>query len=233
MQNLIIEGEEFHHIVNVFRKKPQDRLLLSNGHGLKATAVLDKIGKKSITLQIIESRPTEKSSPRIAVGFSLLRNKNDHLIVEKLTELGVSEFFPFISSYTVRNSSNNTIEKFKKTAIAALKQCDNPFLPQIREVMDLEKALSVLQQENFTVLTALERDAVKLLPDCLPEPLPPKIVLLFGPEGGFSDEEIAFLGEQSGEKFTLGNHVLRAETAAISGVSQLLLKILKQQPDYL
>ena len=73
----------------------------------------------------------QKSQPQIAVAFPLLKNKHDGMIVEKLTELGVKDFFPIITERTVRKLSANTVEKFHKVAIAAMKQCDNAFLPEI------------------------------------------------------------------------------------------------------
>lgn len=233
MKSLLIEGEEYHHIINVFRKKEQESILLTNGRGIIAKADIASIEKKSLSLTIVSSRQIDKSKPVVAAGFSLLRNKNDLFIVEKLTELGVSEFFPFISQRTVRAKGENTIDKFRKTAISALKQCDNPHLPIIRNIESLERTVTGLKQEDYFVLAALERDAGELVSETLPEPFPPKIALLFGPEGGFSDEEISYFTENSISVFTIGNHVLRSETAAIAGVSQLLLTILKKQPDYL
>lgn len=232
MKNLTIEGEEYHHIVHVFRKKEAEKILLTNGKGLLVEALIDNIGKKILTVKTLSGEQRDKSLPVLTVGFSLLRSKNDHIIVEKLTELGVSQFFPFTSKYSVRAVGENTRDKFTKTAIAAIKQCDNPYLPEIKEVQTLEKTLSALQRDGYTILVALERDTNKLLSECLPEPFPEKIVLFFGPEGGFSDEEIALFTEKGVANFTIGNHILRAETAAIAGVSQLLLSILQKQPAY-
>ncbi len=232
MKNLTIEGEEFHHIINVFRKKQDDQILLTNGRGLMVTSTIDKISKKNLSVKTVSSQQREKKNPLIAVGFSLLRSKNDHFIVEKLTELGVSEFHPLISQRSVRISGDNTIDKFIKTAIAAIKQCDNPFLPAIKDVKNLEETVQVLQNDGFSVLVAIEREASKLITEIIAEPFAAKIALLFGPEGGFSDEEILMFRSKEAVGFTIGNHVLRAETAAIAGVSQLLLSILQKQPDY-
>ncbi len=232
MKSLTIEGEEFHHLVHVFRKRAGEQMLLTNGRGLIASASIDSIEKKSLTVKTISVNQRVKSKPYLAIGFSLLRNKNDQLIIEKLTELGVSVFYPFISERSVRTAGENTNEKFIKTAIAAMKQCDNPFLPQIKEVLSLEKTISEMQVEGYTILAALERDVNKLISDCLSKPYRDKIALLFGPEGGFTDQEILFIEDKDIKCFTIGNHILRSETAAIAGLSQLILTILKTQPDY-
>ncbi len=232
MKRITIKGEEYHHIVNVFRKKENDELLLSNGKGVMSKARIESIGKGSLTAITLSTEFQKKSKPHIAAGFSLLRNKNDHIIIEKLTELGVSEFFPFISQRSVRTAGDNTVEKFIKISIAACKQCDNPYLPVIKKVDRLETTVVNLQNEGYTILAAQERGANNLITDLLLQPFPDKIALLFGPEGGFSDEEISFLKNHSIESVTLGNHILRAETAAIAGVSQLILSILTGHPDF-
>ncbi|MBW6516478.1 MAG: 16S rRNA (uracil(1498)-N(3))-methyltransferase [Candidatus Cloacimonetes bacterium] len=232
MKNLTIEGEEYHHIVNVFRKKQEDQILLTNGRGLLTTALIDTIEKKSLLVKTISSQQKEKSKPTIAVGFSLLRNKNDHFVIEKLTELGVSEFYPFMSQYSGRTASENTREKFNKTAIAAIKQCDNPFLPIIKEVEGLEKTIELLLSDGCMVLAAQERETSNILNDCFNDSFPEKIALIFGPEGGFSDEELELFKAMNVNSFTICSHILRAETAAIAGVSQLLLTIKKKYPEY-
>jgi len=232
MKKICIEGDEYHHIVNVFRKKENDEILLSNGKGLMSRAKIEAVSKKSLTAVTISSDYREKSKPCIAVGFSLLRNKNDHIVIEKLSELGVSEFFPFIGQRSVRAVSNNTVDKFIKISVAACKQCDNPYLPVINRVVKLERLIETLQNDDYQVLAAQEREVDRLISDLFVPPFPDKVALLFGPEGGFSEEEISFLESRTIKGVTLGNHILRAETAAISGVSQLILTILKYRPDF-
>ena len=232
MKIFTIGGEEFHHIINVFRKKENEQITLTNGRGQAFEAVIEHIGKRDLTLKTLSSITREKSEPRIAVGFSLLRNKHDHMIVEKLTELGVSEFHPLVSERSVRSAGDNTVDKFIKTAIAAMKQCDNLYLPEVHPVKGLKETLQYLQDNGYMVYAALERGVKKLISDNRKEPYPDKIALIFGPEGGFSDQELNLFAEMEIEGFTIGNHILRAETAAIAGVSQLLLKILQYRPDY-
>lgn len=230
--SIVISGEEFHHIIHVFRKKVNEEILLTNGKGILSKATITSTDKKELTANILEIREEKISQPKIAVAFPLLKNKHDSLIVEKLTELGVKEFFPLITERSVRQPSKNTLEKFIKITISAIKQCDNAFLPKIYEFSTLKVLFDKLQKMNKQPLAALETGEHQLLTNVVPEFNEHELCLIFGPEGGFSPDEIDFLHQEKIPTFTLGNHILRAETAAITAVSQLLGFYLKQNPKY-
>ena len=230
--SILISGEEFHHIIHVFRKKVNEEILLTNGKGIVSKATITSIRKKELTANILEIREEKISQPKIAVAFPLLKNKHDSLIVEKLTELGVKEFYPLITERTVRQPSKNTLDKFTKIAISAIKQCDNAFLPKIHEFSTLKVLFDKLQKMNKQPLAALETGEHQLLTNVVPEFNEQELCLIFGPEGGFSSAEINLLQQEKIPTFTLGNHILRAETAAITAVSQLMGFYLKQNPKY-
>ncbi len=216
-----IEGEEFHHAVTVMRNRVGDIVLLTNGKGLIAEACIEAVDKKRMAAKILSINEIDAGSPLIATAFSLLKNKNDLLIVEKLTELGVREFFPFVATRTVRMPGEKVRDKFMKTAIAAVKQCDNPFLPDIYEPEKLPKLIAKLKENDYSLLVALEKNVSEMI--TLPAGNPGKICLFIGPEGGFDDNEIAILEAEN--CFSLGKNILRAETAAIAAAAQLMLLI--------
>jgi len=222
-------GDEFHHIAHVFRKTINDEIDLTNGKGVLAKAKITFLTKRFLTLKIISSSEERQSNPKIAVAFSLLRSKNDYLIIEKLTELGVKDFFPLITERSVRKSSGNTIEKFGKVAISAIKQCDNAFLPKIHQVLSLETFLN--SKKHFQTVVALEIGKHKTIVETIKDFEKP-ICIIIGPEGGFSPAEANLFLEKEIPAFSLGNHILRAETAAIASVSQLLGFLLQKNPDY-
>ena len=226
----IISGNEHHHICHVFRRKEGDKIILSNGKGLLAEGIIDKIEKKKLTVKINRIKIMQKSQPRIAIAFPLLKNKHDNMIIEKLTELGVKDFFPLTTERTVRKTSENTSEKFLKVAIAAMKQCDNAFLPQIHEVRSLSELLK--KMEKYTPVAALEIGKHQTLNEIVANSEERSICIIIGPEGGFDKREIEYLQNKKVATFTLGNHILRAETAAIASVSQLVGSFLKNNPEY-
>lgn len=220
---LTIDGEEFHHIFHVFRKRIADNILLTNGSGLLAEAEIISLEKKQLSVKIGRLEEKQKSFPAIAAAFPLLKNKHDLLIVEKLTELGISEFYPLDTARTVRLASESTIKKFEKAAIAAIKQCDNAFLPTIRPVQKPAELMENLT--TFQAVAALETGQYRTLSSVLREMENRSICLIIGPEGGFTAEEME-LFQQKIPTFTLGNHILRSETAAIAAaaiISEYLL----------
>ena len=227
---IIVSGTEFHHIIHVFRRKEGNKITLSNGKGLFAMGEIESIYKKELSVSINQIVTMQKSQPQIALAFPLLKNKHDNIIVEKLTELGVKDFFPIITERTVRKPSANTVEKFNKVAIAAMKQCDNTFLPQIHEVQSISELLENLG-EYFPV-AALEIGKHKTLNEIVANYEEKSICIIIGPEGGFDKEEIIYLQNKQVATFTLGNHILRAETAAIASVSQLAGYFLQNNPEY-
>jgi 16S rRNA (uracil1498-N3)-methyltransferase len=229
---LSFRGKEYHHLANVMRVQPGDVILLTNGKGLLADFKVESLDGKQIDGEIMNIKHLPPAQPAVATSFALLKNKNDELIVEKLTELGVREFFPITTKRTIRKPGKNTTEKFQKTAIAAIKQCENAYLPKIHETKKLEKALQNIQKAGYEPVVALEVGKHILLENIIKQEPQQNYCLLFGPEGGFSSHEIEFLQAQKVKFFTLGNHILRAETAAISAVSQILNYYLKNDPNY-
>lgn len=223
---ITITGSEHHHITKVFRLIKGKELYLNSGNGVYAKARITEIQKKSLTCEVLEFLGRERYSPNIAVAFSLLRNKNDYLIVEKLTELGVAEFFPFESEYSVRKVSNNTTEKFKITAIEAIKQCDNGYLPTINETRGLLSQLNEIEKKNYKIFVASEKEQFITLKNILSDKIEEPICILIGPEGGFSTKEFELFTQKEYQQFKLGINILRAETAAISAVSQIITFLL-------
>lgn len=230
-KTLVIRDEEFHHISRVFRKRVGEEIVLTSGSGVIAQAIISQMNKKELMVDITESHLEQAASPSIAVAFPLLKNKHDAMIVEKLTELGVKNFFPVVSERCVRQPNQNTREKFEKIAIAAIKQCDNAYLPTVYECSDLEELVPLLKDQGYLPCVALEFGEHKLLDKIAAESAKP-LCLIIGPEGGFTQEEADYFLKNEVALFSLGNHILRAETAAIAATAQLLAYYLNQNPEY-
>jgi 16S rRNA (uracil1498-N3)-methyltransferase len=228
---ITIEGDEHHHITHVFRHKINDILKLTSGNGVLGEGKILSINKKDLVLEITSIEKHHISAPIISVAFSLLRNKNDEWLVEKLTELGVKTLYPMLTTNTVRQPSKNINERFMKTAVSAIKQCENPWLPVIHEEDEMNNIVSNLHKLNIKPLVASEKEKNLFIPSMMKD-IDQQLCILIGPEGGFTPEEFAWMEANHVESFSLGNHILRAETAAISAVSQLLLQYLIKNPEY-
>jgi len=226
-----LNKEESHHLKNVMRVKIGDFIDITNGAGTFAKARVCEIGKYQLQIEIVEKNEIELKKPEVALAFSLLRNKNDLLIVEKITELGIRQFFPFVSKRSVAQSGINTTDKFVKTAIAAIKQCDNAYLPNINSTETIERSIKLITSRGYELFIALETEKTLLMNDIYSNGYS-KICIMIGPEGGFEEKEKDYFNNLGLKTFTLGNHTLRAETAAICAVSQLMSLILVSDRSY-
>jgi len=190
-QTLVLDGEEFHHLSRVKRIAKHQRVLINSGKGHLAAAEVISLTKDSAELVVFRSSFIDYLKPRFAIAFSLLKNHHDELALEKCSELGAMDFFPLKTDYTVRDEGRNTLSRFRKITLAAIKQCDNPWLPVVHPVSDLADACLRIEQAGYQPVF---------------------------PEGGFSDQEFTQLNPLP--KIRLSHLISRAETAAISIAAQ-------------
>ncbi|MCD6330188.1 MAG: 16S rRNA (uracil(1498)-N(3))-methyltransferase [Candidatus Cloacimonetes bacterium] len=229
-KEIILSGTEFKHIKNTLRKKVGDILHTTNGNGLLAKCSIKDISPHEMILQIESIEKKEKSHPHIALAFALLKQHNE-LIIEKCTEIGVYEFFPFYAKRNVKTSlSDNQFERLQKIAIAAVKQCDSTHLPKIHKPFNFKGLLQKLSHK-YTPVVAWEEERQQRLHNILND-AERDICLIVGPEGGFEKSEIDCAGQNSAQIVSLGNHILRAETAAITITANTIFYQLGRNPKF-
>jgi 16S rRNA (uracil1498-N3)-methyltransferase len=214
-----MEGEEFHHLVHVAHRRTQDAVRLNSGMGTLAWADLQEINRSFAVLDMTDVEMFPADYKGYAIAFSLLKNRNDEMIVEKCTELGAKAFFPLQTSFSVRQAAGNTIERFERIALAAIKQCDNPWLPSINMVLSLDEGLEAIKEAGYDPVLCSERRPDVWLADLNWEKYS-RPCFLIGPEGGWSGEEFKALDGLP--EITFSHLITRAETAAIAISAQWL-----------
>ncbi|MDD4309525.1 MAG: RsmE family RNA methyltransferase [Candidatus Cloacimonetes bacterium] len=215
--SITIEGDEFHHLCHVKRIGVGYEVRLNNGEGIIAEGKISAINKHKaeIVLQT-QAKFTAPQRP-YAIAFALLKNKHDELLIEKCTELGASAFYPLESEFSVKTTSANTIIRFARIALAAIKQCDNPWLPIIKPTLKLKQAIQEIIKDGYTpILCSEARPEASLA--TIDEAINPCFII--GPEGGFSAQEFAFFADQKISAVSICKLVTRAETAAIAVTAQ-------------
>lgn len=220
LKQIVLSGDEIHHLSHVLRHKPGDRINLNSGKGFFGTGRILSIDKSKAVVELLEVSFSELPKPPYAIAFSLLRSKNDEWLVEKTTELGVTDLFPMTTQFSVRNPSGNTLNRFRHTALSAIKQCDNPYLPEIHPIHSLIETLQNIRSKGYTPVVTSE-----LRPDCWLDDLlrDTPYCFLIGPEGGYSLEEFDILKQNGVIEIALSKLILRAETAAIAIAAQFNL----------
>lgn len=213
-----ISGDEYHHLCRVKRRQIGDVILLNSGAGILAEAKIIELQKDRAVLHLRDIKVSGSETAQFAIAFALLKNHHDELAIEKCTELGARDFFPFTSQHSVRNVGKNTIVRFRKVALSAIKQCDNPFLPRVHEPRNLKDAIALIEAEGYTPLLCSEKEKAVMLRDIADRH---KLCFIIGPEGGFSPEEFDLM--KGLKSIMLSPLILRAETAAIAASAQFAL----------
>lgn len=202
-----LSGEEAHHALHVVRVKPGDSLEVFDGAGRSFACEVSECDRKDVTCQVLGESFVERALPRVFVSLAWLgKDKGVESLIQRCTELDVAGFRFFRGAHSVK--AVKASPKWERWAVEACKQSGRVWLPEF-EVCD---GLSdVTREGELTIVGALEGEVVKL-GDVVSGDRDVNVVI--GPEGDFSAEEYAALGEAGAAFVSLGDGVYRSEVAA-------------------
>lgn len=208
----ILDRFESNHCIKVLRLKLNDQIQLFNGVGLKIIGKIIDLNPKSTKIEIIKKeqiKPGITNKIHIAIGPTKNINRFEWFL-EKSVEMGLNEITPIISDNSERTKINS--ERLNKKMITALKQSRNPFLPKLNPILKFSEIIQN-NANNHKFICHNENRNVEYLKNKIKSNS--DIIILIGPEGGFSMQEVR-LAEQNGfEQVLLGNNRYRTETAGI------------------
>lgn len=224
-----ISGEDAYHIIKVLRHKVGDRIEISNGQNLEGTVVIQNIDHKN--LQIV-SRVTniykrEDTKLRITLFQGIPKGNKFDFILQKNTEIGVTNFVPIFTERTIVKLSKERAKKrlvrWRKIVIEASKQCRRIDIPKVHHPIKFTSIFDSLKDFDL-VLMPWEEEKSQTIKRVLRniEDTMEKIAVLIGPEGGFSSNEVKQVIRYGAIPVTLGSRILRTETAGIV-VSTILM----------
>ena len=211
---VVLEGDEAHHLLHVMRAGPGDRVVLFDGSGWEFDAEVAACQRRSVELAIVGRREVNRElAHRLVMGVALPKGDRQKWLVEKLTELGVTELVPLEAERSVAQPGRGTIERLARTVIEASKQCGRNRLMQISPAQNFSDFLkaarsTVFVQRIIAHPTGKQFDDVPRH-DC-------DTFCAVGPEGGFGDGELEAALTAGWEAVSLGPRILRIETAAIA-----------------
>jgi len=213
----LLDAEESQHCVRILRHKAGDPITVTDGKGNTAHAkILDANPNKcNLLIETIDykERP-EKCSLHIAFAPTKSSDRTEWFI-EKATEFGVAEITFIASRYSERDKIN--LERYRKVALSAMKQSLRCYLPKLEGIMAFEKFFNFLTNQNTHKFIAHCNTNFERAP--LTSEMPKgggRLIVLIGPEGDFSEQEIQQANESGFRSVHLGDARLRAETAAIA-----------------
>lgn len=225
-----ISGSDAHHLARVMRLKKGDEIIVFDGSAKEYHVVIEEIQEVEVLGKIIGVSASTKEAP-IAVTLVQGIPKGDkmELIIQKATELGVHNIVPVLTERTVvkleESKKAKRQERWQKIAQEASKQCKRATVPKISEIIslsqylaqptDIREGLVLWEEENSQGLkTYLKKQYGK-----------DKLTVFIGPEGGFSPGEIKAMEQNGIRSVTLGQRILRTETAGLAAIAIILYEL--------
>ncbi len=227
--NIYLDGENMHHLVNVLRCKINEEVTVSDSLGFDYTCTVEAISKENVILKITDKM---KSAAEPCVKISLFQGlpKGDKLslIVEKCVEAGVYDITPVnmsrcVSRLTPKDFSKKK-ERFEKISMSAAKQSGRGIVPSVNDLISLKEFLEKSKEYDLIVFPYEEAEGYTLK-DSIKGFNGEKIADVIGPEGGFSEEEAKLIEGYGIKPVTLGNRILRTETAGLSVIFNVLYEL--------
>ena len=222
----ISDKENYFHIARSLRARTGEKLLLIDENKIQYETTIESITSDEIKAEIEKSYPSKRFLDfELYLAQSPLRSDAQNLLIEKATELGVKGIYPVKTDNCALNNEmiDKKIDKWQKIMYESSKQCERADIPTCYSRATLEK---VLEENEFDkVMVFCERIATRTIRQSFekkPIKKGDKILVIIGPEGGFSQKEfIGFAGEKI-EMLTLGDMILRAETAATVALGNII-----------
>jgi 16S rRNA (uracil1498-N3)-methyltransferase len=204
-----LTGPEAYHLAAVCRARPGDAVCLFNGDGAEYPAIVQSAGKREVTLEVIRREtPARERGGRLVIAAPLPKSDRADFLIEKLTELGVAEFVPLSTARSVVHPRATKLDRLQRAVIEASKQCGRNVLMRVH---------SLASWTDFAARSDLTSQRFVAHPGAVPvSHVQGDAVFAVGPEGGFTDEEIALAMELNWKSVDLGPRILRVETAAIA-----------------
>ena len=224
-EEIVITGGDAHHLAHVMRTQIGDVITVVDAEGQAAEMVVTALTRDAVHFRMQRVLPAETAGREVILVQALLKGEKMDFIVQKAAELGAVCMCPIVTEHVVvRYDAKKAAAKaarWQKIADEAAKQCGRRALMPVAEITELS---SLLQNAEFfhtsdtAVIFCYEGEAERSMRTALRALTARRIVLVVGPEGGFSLAEAAAVCAASAEVVSLGRLILRAETAALTAL---------------
>ena len=202
---------ESHHAIHVMRVSEGDSITLFDGCGTTAEGEIESITRRDVKVEIVSRQSHNRPTGEVHVLAAPPKGDRLRWMIEKLTELGVTAFRPLTTERTVRQGANRSSEKLNAAVVEAAKQCGRNWLMEVGDPITLDDVCKLAAEPEHRIRVA-HPTGESLSPA---EPVE-NVIILIGPEGGFSDNEINQLRQAGVAIVSWPGHILRTETAAIA-----------------
>lgn len=219
----VVTGEDAHHLLKVLRMRPGDKAVLCDQDGMDYLASLSGSDASNAYFQVLDKKPNE-AEPSVYIRLFQCLPKGDKMdfIVQKAVELGVSEIVPVLSSRCVSRpdakSALKKNERWNKIAVEAAKQCGRGKIPRVAEIISINQAFQKKSSDTLGIFFyECGGESLRIIVNETK-----RIDIVIGSEGGFDQHEAKMAQQYGFVTATLGNRILRCETAPIAALSVLM-----------
>lgn len=222
-----IGGSDANHLARSLRARRGDKITAVDATGNCAVLELIDFDKETIKARRISEIKKINAEKKIILADCLPKQNRFDNIIEKATELGVEKIEPLISERTIARPGgareNSKRERWQRIAKEAAEQCARDTIPEIGDIRELDAWLKEITplDENTILLFCWENEKTTTAREVLSYCRDKNIIVLIGPEGGFSEREVDKIKSAGGLSVTLGKRILKTDTAAISVLAMI------------
>jgi 16S rRNA (uracil1498-N3)-methyltransferase len=221
------DPDECRHLTRVLRKRPGDPVTFVDGKGWIYRGVIERLEPSVVHIGSVTRRPDDTGSGvRVTLAPALLKGPRLDGVVEKATELGVAGIMPMRTARTVvdRTTAGRDYrrERWQRIALSAMKQSLRARLPCITPVSDFDTVIRQAGGYDFALIAWEEEEQAGLKAIVAGRPLPSTVLVMVGPEGGFTAGEMVLAREANVHPVSLGRRRFRADTACIVMITLLM-----------
>lgn len=227
---IVIRGGDANHLARSLRARRGDRITAVDGMGKCAVVELIDFDRETITARRVSDIEPIVAANKIILADCLPKQSRFDNIIEKATELGVDKIEPIISERTIARLGGSRaevkLERWRRIAKESAEQCARDTIPTISDIRTLDdwlKKISPLAEDTILLFCweGEQSTTVREILSAYKNSGGEKIIVLIGPEGGFSDREVLAIKSAGGVSVTLGSRVLKTDTAAISVLAMI------------
>lgn len=219
-----ITGEDRHHMINVMRMNAGDKVIICYPNGQSFLSQIEEFDETTVTCRKIEPLKEQKELPvHITIAQGLLKGDKLELVIQKGTELGMSSFIPLKLTRSVvkwdEKRENNKLSRYNKIAKGASEQSERNLIPTIYNAKTIKSIFDDFKFDHLLVASEkLARDEQEI--NAFQQTIKniksgDSVLVIFGPEGGFTDEELTYFESKGCLFIRLGKRILKAETAPL------------------
>lgn len=230
-ESILIDGSDVNHIKNVLRLNIGDEILISDGCGTDYMCEISSISNESVSADIKDVLKNQAELPvRITLFQGMPKADKLELIIQKAVELGATEIVPVMTKRSVvkvdEKKASKKLERYNGIAEAAGKQSGRGTVPIVSEFMSFKQAIEYAKTMDMTIIPYEEAIGIEYSKEVIKSIYGNKSLGIFiGPEGGFAKEEVDMAIAAGAKVITLGNRILRTETAGLAVLSIIMFEL--------